>query len=169
MKAIRTIATLAALSLAAPAIAAPSKPCLAPDEMAAVISAIAPSAVASAARQCRPFLPADAYLTRSAAALAAKLRPGALAAVHTSRGALGRIAGLQLPAALSDSAIMGMIDAGAADEIIGQLKPYECAAIDRALSQVDSLPAQNLAALLAALAELGVDDDADFTVCRPTT
>ena len=124
-----------------------AKTCLTEAEAQSVFLALAPDAIRMVAQKCAPSLPEEATLRSGLAAFTAPYDAAAVTAWPQAGPALARIAGPDMkgidPVAMKPM-IGAMIGAMAAD----QVKPKDCATIERAVALLAPLPPANVAGLI---------------------
>lgn len=161
---MRSLALLcSAMLLAAPQVAAAQAgaPCLTAREFTALSTYALPSVIAGTTRACATTLPASAYLRRSGVELAQRYAAGKPKAWPEAKAAFLKMASAkdqgsaQLFATMPDDALQQIADAAFAGIVTGQVKPDSCATIDRVVSLLAPLPAENTAELIALAAGLG--------------
>jgi len=156
-----------ALLLAAPALAAPQiaaaadLPCLTQGEVTALSTYALPSAIGSATRTCAVSLPPSAWLTHNGTDLAARYAAGKQRSWPAAKAAFLRMSSAANPDAaqifsvMPDESLMSMADAALAGIVASKLKPDSCPTVDRVLSLLAPLPAENTAELIALMVGLG--------------
>lgn len=158
---MRRIALLAMLIAVLPGIAdAAAPPCLTPREFGAVTRFALPAAITGANQRCAATLPADAFLPREGAALAARYAQAAAASWPDARAALLRIAGdgdHGLGATLRstpDPSLQEMVRGTVAGFVAGRLPIERCPAVDTILHLLAPLPPGDTAQLIATVVGL---------------
>jgi hypothetical protein len=153
---------IALLSLAAPQLAQAAEPvCLTPREVTAVSTYALPSAIGGVTRNCAASLPAGAWLPQNGAALAQRYTAGKTSAWPEARAAFLKMSmatnpdAAQLFATLPDDSLQPLADAALSGIVSAKIKPESCPVIDRALSLLAPLPAENTAELIALAVGLG--------------
>ena len=166
-----SLVMIATIAVGGPARAA--KPCLTREEAQGMTMFVLPQAIEALGAKCGPVLPADALLAARSGAFAARYRTDAASAWPTARSAFAKLSSPTVLSLIGDDAarrmIAGTVGAGITDEI----KPTDCAMIDRIATAVEPLPSNNMAMLLGALIELGATrskgNDVPFTLCQVPT
>lgn len=160
MRRLVLIALIAALP--APLLAQAAEPvCLTPREVTALSTYALPSAIGGVTRNCAATLPASAWLPQNGAALAQRYSSGKAQAWPAARAAFLKMStatnpeAAQLFAALPDESLMPLADAALSGIVAAKVKPETCPAIDRALSLLAPLPAENTAELIALAVGIG--------------
>jgi hypothetical protein len=152
----------AAVAAIVPGVAAAAEPpCLTATEFADLSQYALPSIITGTAQRCSAALPADAYLKRSGANLAARYAagkpaawPGAKAAfIKLSRGIDASALGLFQ--SLPDDKLRPMVDTLVEGMIGQQVQPASCGTIDKAVRLLSPLPAEHTAELIALAVGLG--------------
>jgi len=148
------VALWAGLTATTAQAAVEPKPCLSDAEAQSVFLALAPDAIRSVAQKCGPSLPETATLRNGLGAFAAPYDAAAVLAWPAAGPALAKMAGPDMkgidPAAMKPM-IGAMIGAMAAD----QVKPKDCATIERAVALLAPLPPANVAGLILLAATSG--------------
>jgi hypothetical protein len=143
---------LAAALLAAPQtvtvkVPAAPPPCFTRAEVTDLTLFLLPAVLNGAAEQCRPNLPANAYLLNGGRALSQRLMadtshgPGAVAAIR-------KIAGDSLPQALSPETLRGLAVDMLGKQLLTSLKPADCAPLNEAAELLAPLPPENIGGLV---------------------
>lgn len=149
--------------------AAEPKPCLTDTEAQSVFLALAPDAIRSVAQKCAPSLPEAATLRGGLAAFAAPYDAAAAAAWPQALPAIAKLAGPDMKGmdlAAMKPMIGPMIGAMAAD----QVKPKDCATVERAIALLAPLPPANFAGLILLAASSGSKSGkGPFTICPTAT
>jgi len=153
---------LASALLALPQVAlAAEPPCLTTGEVTALSTYALPSAISSATRTCAVSLPADAWLSRNGQDLAARYSVGRMRAWPAAKAAFLRMSSATNPDAaqifsvMPDESLVPVADAALAGIVAAKLKPSACPTVDRVLSLLAPLPAENTAELIAMMVGLG--------------
>lgn len=170
-------ASLAAAMLAVPQVAAAAQPpCLTPGEVAALSTYALPSAIDSATRTCAASLPGEAWLTRHGRELAGRYTAGKDRSWPAARAAFLRMSTVTNPdaailfASMPDENLKPLADAALAGIVSAKLKPQSCPTVNRVLSLLAPLPAENTAELIALAVGLGSKADearlGKFAICK---
>jgi hypothetical protein len=142
---------VAALALAGVATAAaaqtPARPCLNGPDAEAVMLAVAPAAIKAAGGVCATALPRDAFLLQPDPAFLARMAQASDQAWPRAAAAAGRLAGPDLGQLFQGDAMRPALGVLVAAQIVSDLKPADCPKLDRILTMLSPLPAQNIAAL----------------------
>lgn len=165
----RLALSAAMLALPVAASAQTSRPCVTPDQNEAVTAYVMPSLATEMARKCTPTIGANAYLATNAQRLAQKWQPGADRAWPTARGVVTKLGNIPLvPGSGGDGFAKMVLAPALAGKIAFEMDAQACAVTDRLLQQLEPLPAQNLASVLALVLEVGADSQAQmpYRVCR---
>jgi hypothetical protein len=136
-------------------------PCLTAREFTDLSSYALPSIITGTTERCSTALPADAFLKRNGAALAARYAvskpaawPGAKAAfIKLSSGVNAEAVNLFMT--LPDDKLQPMVDTLVEGLIGQQIPPERCTMIDRAVRLLSPLPPQNTAEIIAMTLGLG--------------
>lgn len=164
-------------ALAAPQVAQAADPvCLTPREVTALSTYALPSAIGGVTRNCAASLPADAWLPRNGAALAQRYGEGKARAWPDAKAAFLKMSAATNPEAtllftsLPDDSLQPLADAALSGIVAGKIKPESCPAIDRALSLLAPLPAENTAELIALAVGIGAKAGeprlGKFAICK---
>lgn len=161
---MRSLALLAPLAIALAPIAAQAAepPCVTSAEFTALSSYALPSIITGTTERCAATLPADAWLRRNGAQLAARYGAAKPAAWPVAKAAFFKISGdsanadtAKLLRSLPDSTLQTMLDA-VISGMVGQNVPADrCGVIDRLVQLLAPLPPENTAELIAMAAGLG--------------
>ena len=145
-----------AFLLAIPGVAqAAEPPCLKPAEFAGLATYVLPSLIQGTSERCAKTLPGDAFLRQNSARLVARYALGKAKAWPVAKAAFLKLGGAGNPdaaamlVAMPDPTLQLMVD-GSVAAITAQKLPVErCGSIDRLVSLLSPLPAENTAQLLA--------------------
>ncbi len=129
--------------------------CITDPEAKSVALFFAPDLLRALSTTCRASLPANAYLTRSSDALAARYRTASTAAWPGVQALIGRIPETKIFRGLNEEGARGMIAAMVEDKGLGKISPKDCALFNEMLAPLDPLPPENMASFLVALGKLG--------------
>lgn len=169
-------ATAAALLALFPAIATAALPtCLTRQEATALIAYGLPEAISGTTKRCTPVLPADSFLRRRGADLAARYagqkdkywpqaRPAFLKALNAGggeTGALTRDLPEETQRQLADIFVEGLVSQ--------RIAPKSCGKLDLAIDLLSPLPPENTAGLIALSMELASKAEAGtnrLRLCR---
>ena len=167
-----TVPAFAAIAALLGQTATLTLPCVPLEKAEAVVTTMAPELLRATAGVCAPNLPDGAYLRRPIERLTEKYVGAGDAAWPAARAALAgllpRDARTILDSELARPLLAGLV----APLLTKQIKPRDCADIDRLLALLDPLPARNTAALIVTIVELSrrgraPSDKAPFTICPP--
>jgi hypothetical protein len=164
---IAAVALWAGMAATSAQAAAEGKPCVTEPEAQAVFLTVAPDVIRTVAQKCAASLPETATLRGGLAAFSAPYDTAAAMAAPQAGAAFAKMARPDVkgidPAAMK--AMIGpMIGGMAAD----QVKPKDCATIDRAVTLLAPLPPANVAGLIvlaAASKGSGKGGNAPFSIC----
>ena len=132
-----------------------SAACLTEPQFQAAVRFLAPDLIQAGAGKCGALLPADAYLRRNGAALAARYRPGAATAWPDVKAALTTQPDLKLFAAMDEPTVRGMLTPLLTEGLAKEnFKLADCQIADEIAANLDPLPPQNLIALITAFVRL---------------
>lgn len=148
-----TLALLLAIPLQA---SAQPRSCLTRPEAEAVLLTVAPDALTSVGIVCAAALPSDALIRRPGALLD-RLRAGSNAAWPRAQDAIRKLAGEEIGSLLGTDAARPILSALVAPLIATQVKPDDCARIDRIMTALAPLPPRNIATLIVEF--IGVAQD----------
>jgi hypothetical protein len=162
-----------ALALAIPAMLtsavaqAQAKPCVTAAEGEGLALYVMPDIVRSASQTCKPHLPATALLANPAPLLV-KFRAETEAAWPAARAAFAKIAGDDIAPFLEGDMAKPMLSAMMGPMVASEIKPKDCAAINRMVELLQPLPARNTAAIFITIAQLAQKDgkvDSKLPLC----
>lgn len=175
---MRTLAViLAALTLAAPQVAAAAEPpCLTAREASSVVTWAMPSAITGITQRCTPVLAKDAYLARSGTQLAQRYGAARTAAWPEAKAALLRVAGeskdpmMSTVKDLPDATIQQLLDTLVSGVVSEKVPTERCGTISRALDLLSPLPPENTAEIVALTLGLAAHTDnprvGKFAICK---
>jgi hypothetical protein len=150
-----------------------AKPCVTRAEAADMTLFFLPTLVDRMAEKCRASLPRTSFLAGSGKAFGERVKREGGDRWPSVKSALLKIAGDQIPPALSDGTLRRMSEEIIGAELAKDLKIKDCAAIDEAFALLAPLPADNLGRLGALLIVMGEKrqetrqnrDARPFTIC----
>lgn len=164
MRSLALLASVLVLTVpqvaAAQTMAAPTAGCLTPREFTALATYALPSVIAGTTRACSTALPATAYLRRSGAELTERYAAAKPKAWPDAKSAFIKMASsrdrgsAQIFGSMPDDTLQQMADAAFTGIVTGQVKPANCATIDRMVGLLAPLPPENTAELIAVLVGL---------------
>ena len=156
---MRRLALAAAtVLLAAPQIAAAAEaplPCLTPKEATAVAAYAMPSAITGTVQRCTPALGKQSWLALNGDALSKRYGERKVAVWPDAKGALLKMASTSKDAmaetikSLPDQTIQQLADSMIVAAVADKVQVGRCQVIDRFLSLIAPLPAENTAELVA--------------------
>ncbi|QNQ11273.1 hypothetical protein [Sphingomonas alpina] len=146
---------------------AAAKPCVTPAEASGLMLFIAPDAIKAVGETCATVLPADALLRQTSGAFIDKYRAEADSAWPSAKAALAKIAGDEMKPALENDSFKPMIASLMAPVIAKDIKPKDCAQIDRIVTLIAPLPPRNAAELIVTLVQLSGEkkENSKLPVC----
>lgn len=147
---------LAALGTSASAQTAAVR-CVAREDAAATFVALMPAALDAASERCKPFLPANAFLTTGAGALAKRYRAEAGHPTKSFAALMTAITGSDLPPGVSADTMLTLMSEMLKPEV-AKLKAANCADVNDIVEALAPLPAANLQKLLGAIGALTLTD-----------
>ncbi|MES2055484.1 MAG: hypothetical protein V4564_06090 [Pseudomonadota bacterium] len=144
-----------------------AKPCVTPQEASGLILFIAPEAFKAVGDVCATTLPAGALLRQTSGAFIEKYRAETDAAWPMAKAALVKISGDDIKPALESDAFKPMMATMMAPIIAKDIKPKDCAQIDRIATLLAPLPPRNAAELVVTLIQLAGDkkESSKLPVC----
>lgn len=150
--------------------AAEAKPCLTESEAQAVFLTIAPDVIRTVAQKCAPSLPESAMLRSGLAAFVGPYNTAAAAAGPQSGAAFAKMAGSDMKG-IDPATFKSMIGPMVGGMAAGQVKPTDCATIERAVTLLAPLPPVNVAGLIVLAASKGASKGgkAPFSICPAVT
>ena len=119
---------------------------------------------------CAPSLPANAYLRRPADQLAAKYAISSDGAWPVARVALQKLLTPDMAQMIEGDFARPLIGSLLAPLIAKDIKPADCASIDRVLGLIDPLPPRNTIGLIVTIAPLAQrkqQPTSGFIICEP--
>ncbi|MES2338477.1 MAG: hypothetical protein V4537_10305 [Pseudomonadota bacterium] len=150
---IRSFITAVALVTSSSA-QAQAQACIPQREAEALLLAMAPAVIGSVAATCATALPANALLRRSVGPLTAKYAAESDAAWPLAKEGLRKLIGPDSAQLVDSEVARPMVTAMIAPMLAKEVKPKDCANIDRVLTLIDPLPAKNTAALVVAILDM---------------
>lgn len=167
MRRIALALTIPAMLASAAAQAQNAKPCVTAAEGEGLALYVMPDIVRSASQTCKPRLPATALLANPAP-LIVKFRAESEAAWPAARAAFAKIAGEDVAPFLEGDMAKPMLSAMMGPMIASEIKPKDCAVINRMVELLQPLPARNTAAIFITIAQLAQKDgkpDSKLPLC----
>lgn len=132
-----------------------SAACLTEAQFSAAVRFVAPDLIQAGAGKCAALLPANSYLARNGASLAARYRPGAATAWPDVQTALKGQPDLKMFAAMDETTVRGMLLPMLNEGLTKQkFKAEDCAIADAIAANLDPLPPQNMVALITTFVRL---------------
>lgn len=130
---------------------------------------VAPTLIGTVSATCAPVLPSNALLRSGTARLTAKYAAESASAWPQAREALKLVAGADAAQLLDSDMGKSMVPALIGPLIAQEVKPGDCASINRVMTLIDPLPARNTAALIVTIIDLSGRKKADrpggFRIC----
>lgn len=149
-----------ASALATASTAATTEACLSEAEGTAVFAAMLPDLIDGLRDKCVAHLPADAYLVKNGDVMIARYKLVADQRWPVAKQAFGRIAGNpEMADKLPDEYFRPMLGAMVGGELVKDIKPQDCPGASRLVENLAPLPAENVAALIAAILVLADKDE----------
>jgi hypothetical protein len=148
-----------------------AQPCLTETEAQSLITAVLPDVFQQVGRTCSSALPENATLRGGLPPLVARYQAPADLAWPQAMAAFGKIGGKDM-AGVDPRLLRPMMGPMIAGAIAQDIKPRDCATIDRAISLMSPLPPSNTAGLIVLLASVagGKDKkDSPFEICPTPT
>ncbi len=157
-----------ALALPATVTAQTSKQCLTPKEAQGLVSFALPDIITSVGTKCAPSLGPDGFLSRSGAELAGRYRASAATSWPAAKLALRKFmdADTSFLDNLPDDALKGFLGAGVSTAVVKDVKPSQCADIDRIARVLAPLPPENMSQLVGIVLELSARPPAQAAVAK---
>ena len=148
--------------------AAESENCLTVAEAEALVTYLLPKAVEASRDRCANSLPASAPLLMENSEQLARYNAASAAAWPAARDAVGVIAGNDFPAELDDEILRPIADAMFSQMIGEEIKPKDCALIDKIYSDLEPMPTANLASLTITIVREATKGDKkqDIPICK---
>jgi hypothetical protein len=147
--------------------AAEGQPCLTEAEAQSLITAVLPDVFQQVGRACSTVLPENATLRGGLPPLVARYQAPADLAWPQALAAFGKIGGKDM-AGIDPKLLRPMMGPMIAGAIAQDIKPRDCATIDRAIGLMSPLPPANTAGLIVLIASVagGKDKkDSPFSIC----
>jgi hypothetical protein len=147
--------------------AAEAQPCLTEAEAQSLITAVLPDVFQQVGRSCSAVLPENATLRGGLSPLVARYQAPADLAWPQAMAAFGKIGGKDM-VGIDPKLLRPMMGPMIAGVIAQDIKPRDCATIDRAIGLMSPLPPANTAGLIVLLASVagGKDKkDSPFAIC----
>ena len=156
-----TAASVAVLALANSSIlhAQTSDSCLSINQAEALVTYVLPKAVEASRSQCGSTLSATAPLMMENSEQLAKYRAASEAAWPEAKEAVNVIANNKMPAGLDDAFLKPVADALFTQLISEEIKPKDCALIDKLYTDLEPMPSANLASLAVTILQEATKDD----------
>lgn len=168
---IRTIGTAAALWLALASTAAQAAtPCLTEPEAEGLVISLLPDMIAAVGTTCAPNLPPDATLRAGLDGMVNRYRAEGPATLPQAKMAFAKLIGNDMQG-LDPEMMRPLITAMIAPMLAKEIKPGDCAKVERIVSLLAPLPARNVAGITVLLFTLGTEgkrDKAPFKICAVT-
>ncbi|QJB68219.1 hypothetical protein [Parasphingorhabdus halotolerans] len=133
--------------------------CLTVPQAEGLVTYLLPTAVEATRTKCATTLPATAALLKPNSEQLAKYKAAAQTAWPKAKAAVGVLAGDQLPRGISDDFLRPMADAMFTQMIGSEIKPKDCAIIDKIYSSLEPMPSANLATLAIAIVQESIKED----------
>lgn len=172
-KARLTAAVLALASLAQAGAAqaqevAPPKPCVSEQEVSALVIYAAPSLIQGISTRCGKSLSTSGFLATQGTAMAARFQQRQVQAWPVAKGAMLKLLDkpeeAHLVRQLPDDAVRPLFGAVVSQMLIKDLRPTECAKVERGLSLLAPLPIESIGAI-AGFVMAFKDDAKGLRVC----
>lgn len=140
--------------------AAPARPCVSREEARALTAFVLPAVVDGLGAKCRGTLARTAYLrSEKAETLSDRLRRDGGASWPVAKRAIEKLTGSRLPTPLGERVTMSFAEGAAADMILRQFEPADCADADRIVSGLAPLPSANFSDVFATILILAARED----------
>lgn len=167
-----------ALALPATVTAQTAKQCLTPKEAQGLVSFALPDIITSVSTKCAPSLGPNGYLSKSGVELAGRYRAAAATSWPAAKLALRKFVDTDpsLIDNVPDDALKGFLGAGVSTAVVKDVKPTQCADIDRIARVLAPLPPENMSQLVGIVLELSsrppaqaavAKTKAPFSICPP--
>lgn len=170
---MKTLAATTALWLgmtATTAQAAVAAPCLTEEETQSLFLAVAPDAIDAVGQKCVAQLAPAATLRAGLPALVARYRAAAETSWPQASAAVAKVGGAGMKD-VDPAMLRGIMGPMIAQMAVEQVKPQDCAMIERVASLIEPLPPANTAGLIVVIAQAamrdkgGKADKAPFAIC----
>jgi hypothetical protein len=166
------ILALTAAALPGTAIAQAAKPCMTQVEVQNLITFAMPDIISGLATQCKPHIPATAFLNKSGGDLIARYRVTGNEAWPMAKKAVFKMMGDdKLAASMPDELTKGFLTAGISAGITKDIKPEDCGSISGVAEALAPLPPQNMATLIGVVIQMsskksgGKSKGSPFDIC----
>jgi hypothetical protein len=128
--------------------------CVSPQAAESLVLVIAPDALRKASEVCAPVLPAGALLRRLPNPMIDRYAAESDAAWGQARAAIAAIGGEEAGRLLESEMARPLVATLIGQELTKEIKPRDCAGIDRILGLIEPLPPRNAAALVVAILQM---------------
>jgi hypothetical protein len=144
-----------------------AKPCVPAADAEALFLSLAPDMLRQIGTKCAATLPATALIRRTGGPFLAKYDAAAPAAWPGAKQALVKILGPQSTEMMNTEMGPSLVKSMMAPMLAEEIKPKDCPAIDRVLTNIEPLPPRNAAALVVTLLQLssGNKRDGKLPIC----
>lgn len=144
------------------------KPCVTIPQAEALLTYLLPKAVEASRSKCGTILPATSALMKKNSEQLARYTAASEAAWPMARRAVDVIAGEKIPADIDDALIRPIADALFTQMISGEIKPKNCAIINKVYSDLSPMPPSNIASLAVTVVQAATKGDkgGDIPICK---
>ena len=169
---IRVPVALALLGMAQSAVAQTSEPakCLSVDQAEALVTYILPKAIDASRAACSTSLSASSALMIDNSERLANYRIASESAWPKAKSAVTILAGDKLPPDMDDALLRPIADAMFSKLIGEEIKPKDCALINKIYGDLEPMPAANLASLAITIVQASTKDGKKrgIAICKAT-
>ena len=162
--------TMIALVMSSAVQAAPTKPCINPEEIRGFVGYVLPDVVGTVVEKCGPTLRPDGYFNTHGSQLMARLATGKEAAWPMARAAFRKFGGDfkgSPKVDLSERTIRSLIDNEMVGKLTSELPLTMCRDIEAVVAPLDPLPAENVVQFLAAVFGVAGRNGSSVKACPP--
>lgn len=142
--------------------------CVQPEQAEALIAYMLPKAVVAAQSKCGSVLPASSALMEEGSERLVAYQAASEKAWPKAKEAVSVIGGEKLPAGIDDAFLMPLTDAIFTGMITEEIKPKNCALIDKIYGDLAPMPSSNIASLTVTIIQAATKDDekSDLPICK---
>lgn len=168
MRRTRTIGTMAALWLGLAATTAQAAtPCITQPEAEALAITFLPDLIDAVGTSCAASLPPQAFLRTGLAPMVSRYRAEAPAVLPQAKSGFSKLIG-DTPQGIDPDLMRPMITAMLGPMLAKEIKPADCAKVDRMVGLLAPLPPANTAGIIVMLFTLGTESKKSsppFRIC----
>lgn len=148
--------------------AAEKEKCLSIAEAEALVIYLLPKGVKAARAQCADSLPATSALMAPNSKQLAEYTAASEGAWALAKSAVGVLAGDKLPTDIDDASLRAIADIKFTQMIAEEVKPKNCSLINKIYTDLEPMPASNIASLTISIVQAATKDDkgTDIPICN---